>query len=611
MIRAVIYCRCSTEEESQKDALTKQVAEAENCVRQQGWTLVDSYVESRSGTTTKGRSQYNRLVEDLKQGKMDVIVIKSQDRLMRDVGEWYRFIRILSEQQKKLFMYLEGKYYTPDDSLLTGIKAILADEYSRELSKKINNSHRNRQKNNGNIILTNNAYGFKKLPDKTVVLIEEEAQIKKKMYELCAAGYGSRTIATILKNQGILNRNGKPFTDAMIRKIIHNPINYGTHISNRLHYDFESKKTIKVPEEEQFVHENKVPATVSKELWEAANLQIANRRSKQNNTDGLVRGKNPGKFALTGKIVCGLCGEPYYRRGRTRYKKKDRIYDWKCRSYLLTGRNSGKYDRPQLRKVTLDNIEGCDNVHLNEERLENLLEQICEERYLSDKEKIISDMISILRRTLKEKDIQPEIDREEKVVEKLKSQQSVLVDKLLEGVISDEIYQMKQNQIEQKLEKSKKKVTELEAQKTKGSVLENRISQIEKMLKEGNAVEKASVEGMLEDVRKIVVYPEYMEIHFSYGRLFDVGNELVDDDTMDEIMVVKYGHMFDVRKKHDDDLQVVVDIMRDNPKITAKEIAKQLGITTSGVQQRITKLRKQQRIKYIGKGGKGIWEVMK
>ena len=87
MTRAVIYCRCSTEEESQKDALAKQVAEAEDCVRQQGWLLIDSYVESRSGTTTKGRSQYNRLVKDLQQGKMDIIVIKSQDRLMRDVGE--------------------------------------------------------------------------------------------------------------------------------------------------------------------------------------------------------------------------------------------------------------------------------------------------------------------------------------------------------------------------------------------------------------------------------------------------------------------------------------------------------------------------------------------
>ena len=54
--RAVIYARCSTEEESQKYALKKQVEEGKLCVRENGWILEDIYVESRSGTTTKGGS---------------------------------------------------------------------------------------------------------------------------------------------------------------------------------------------------------------------------------------------------------------------------------------------------------------------------------------------------------------------------------------------------------------------------------------------------------------------------------------------------------------------------------------------------------------------------
>ena len=49
-VRAVIYARCSTEEESQKDALKKQVEEGRMCVRENGWLLTDIYVESRSGT---------------------------------------------------------------------------------------------------------------------------------------------------------------------------------------------------------------------------------------------------------------------------------------------------------------------------------------------------------------------------------------------------------------------------------------------------------------------------------------------------------------------------------------------------------------------------------
>ena len=58
-LRAVIYNRCSTEDESQKDALVKQVQESKNCVHEQGWKLVDTYVEAKSGTTVRGRNSHS------------------------------------------------------------------------------------------------------------------------------------------------------------------------------------------------------------------------------------------------------------------------------------------------------------------------------------------------------------------------------------------------------------------------------------------------------------------------------------------------------------------------------------------------------------------------
>lgn len=166
--RAVFYARCSTEEESQKNALAKQVEEAEECIQKKGWILVDNYIESASGTTTKGRSEYNRLYEDLLIDKFDILVIKSQDRLMRSTKDWYLFLDRLNKAQKQLYIYIERKFYSAEDGLITGIKAILAEEYSRELSKKINNAHHNRQKNSGLVMLTHNAYGFKKMPDKSI-----------------------------------------------------------------------------------------------------------------------------------------------------------------------------------------------------------------------------------------------------------------------------------------------------------------------------------------------------------------------------------------------------------------------------------------------------------
>ena len=104
-LRAVYYARCSTEEENQKDALVRQAAEAEEAIRARGWRLVDAYVESRSGTSRKGRWEYNRLYEDLEQNRFDVVVIKSQDRLMRNTRDWYLFADRLNCAGKRLYFY--------------------------------------------------------------------------------------------------------------------------------------------------------------------------------------------------------------------------------------------------------------------------------------------------------------------------------------------------------------------------------------------------------------------------------------------------------------------------------------------------------------------------
>ena len=610
MLRAVIYARCSTEEESQMDALKKQVEEAKACVQDNGWILLDSYVESRSGTTTKGRTEYNRLYEDLLCDKFDIIVIKSQDRLMRNTKDWYLFVDRMSTEQKRLYMYIERKFYTPDDALITGIKAILAEEYSRELSKKINNSHRNRQKNNGTVILTSNTYGYRKLPDKSIVLEEEEAAVKRRMYELCAAGFGSRTISTILQNDGIYNRNGKPFTDSAILRILRNPLNKGTAVMNRKHFDFETKKTIKVPEEEQYVYENRVPRTVSDELWEIANHEIDKRAVRVNGKNGEKRGQYRGKSYLSGKIFCGLCGTPYYRRTRRRYKDGKIIYEWKCKRYLETGRNHGAFDRPQLRRVGLEEIEGCDNVHLDEEILYQFLERVCKEHYQIDREQIIRDMVRMLRNSLKDRDYEPEIERANRKMDKLREQMSRLVDKLLEGVISDEIYRKKQNELEKEQEELYDKLLELEQKKAKGSVVEERLRNIEKVLLAGQAVEKATVAGMLEDIEKIFIYPEYMELEFSLFNAIGIEMVEVPAEIGRKTVRIEYGNLFNYREKKQADRKQIVDMIRENPNITAKMIAARLGCSLSGANYKLKALKQEGRIRFDGKGGKGEWKIL-
>ena len=452
--RAVIYCRCSTEEESQTDALRKQVAESENCVREQGWVLSDRYVELKSGTTTRGRDEYNRLFEDLLSDKFDIIVIKSQDRLMRNVKDWYLFLDRMLSHEKRLFMYIEQKFYTTDDALITGIKAILAEEYSRELSKKINNAHRSRQKNGGKAMLTSRTFGFLKRADGSVEVIEEEAAIIRKIYAYSAAGYGSRAISSMFLEQGYVKRTGNPLTAACVARIIRNPLYKGTMIMNRRHYDFETKKTVKIPKE-QWIYMNKAaPAIVDEDLWSQANQAMTDRAAYFHRHEIFQKDGRTGQYALSGKIVCCQCGKPYYRTWRHRYADREHpVIEWKCSTYLEKGRSDAA-GRAEIRKEAPGFTSGCDNIHLNENTVLDLLRQIssgyCAVKGL-DKERIAGHTVRILRDILGGMPARQAYGKVKKEEKRLEAQKDVLLTKLLNGVISDRDYRKKNGALEKEL----------------------------------------------------------------------------------------------------------------------------------------------------------------
>jgi hypothetical protein len=432
------------------------------------------------------------------------------------------------------------------------------------------------------------------------------------MYQLCAAGYGCRTVAAILQKDGVRNRKGNPFSDSDILRMIRNPMNKGTVVMNKVHYDFDSKRTLKVPKEQQYVYENRIPAIVSEELWEAANSAI-DQRAKSGNRNGIyIKNSSPGKYPLSGKIYCGLCNAPYYRSVRRCYHDKHKIYEWKCKRYLQEGRSKqSECARPKLRHVQTEGIFGCDNIHLKEEVLYQLLEQTCVNCYQPDKEKIIKKMVGMLKLILSERDLQSDIDKEEKAMQQIKSQMTLLVDKLLDGILTDEIYKIKQNELEKKLNDAQERLLRLEKQNASGCVLKDRIASIEKTLQEGDIIQKATTAGMIDEIDKIIVYPQYMELVLDVGKLLGITEVEMFPGETEKRLRVEFGNQFQYLGQKRESREVIVEMMEENPKITAKEIAKKLEISLSGANYRIKALKREGRIRFNGSGGKGVWEVLK
>lgn len=599
-LRAVIYCRCSTDEECQIDALQKQVIEARACVEEHAWRLVDQYVESRSGTTSKERAEYLRLVDDMTGPKFDIIVIKSQDRLMRNTKDWYLFLDQMLANGKRLYLYLERKFYTTEDALVTGIKAILAEEYSRELSKKIVNAHRHRQQKGGRVMLTDQVLGFKKLPDGNVRIIEAEAELIRRIFQYCAAGYGSRTIANILQKEGVKSKRGNDMTPATIRKIIRNPLFKGVFVMNRQHFDFETKRTVKNPEEQWIYQEGIVPAIVDEGLWERANQAMSSRAEQNQRQGGKSIGSNKGTYLLSGKLVCGHCGRPYYRTCRHGYSDSGRtIIEWKCSGYITGGRRCKNHGEQLYKEEPLQHTEGCDSVHIDEEVLLKSLEQTISRYYQlgrEQKEKIIQKAMCLLEQSLDGSTSQKTLERLQREEEELIRKQQILLDKLLDGIVSDTEYDIKHQVLETHIRGLEAKKRDLQSKPDEQAGIRKRLEEIKNKLEHGG-LERAAVGAMLKQVEHMVVHEWQIEIQF-------ISTQQKPPVFFD------YPFAPSTEKGRILDKIRILHLLEKTPGLTAGKIAGQLGRTKSVVNNRIRELRKDGYLIFCGAGGHGQWEVL-
>lgn len=514
-MKAVYYCRVSTDETSQVDALENQIEEAKSCIVKNGWTEVDSYVdEGRSGTQTKKRDEYNRLINDMETDKFDLVVIKSQDRLNRNTKDWYLFIDKLVTNHKKLYFYLDNKFYTPDDALITGIKAILAEDYSRELSKKLNNAHRGRQAKGTSVVITSNTWGYDKV-NKEVMVNEKEAEIVRLIFDLYIQGYGSRTISKQLSNMGIKSRTGKDFAEITIRRIIRNPLFMGTAVMNKRHIDFNTKATLNNPKDEWIYHDNIVPAIVTKDMWEKAN-KIMDTKSAEVHSDEFSTkriGKNIGKFDLSSKIICGECGNVYWRRYR-KNSKGDQIVDWSCSEYVKRGRNKIKDTRGKnLLRVKTEN-SGCDNIHVNEMDLNNILLNVARDVFNKDNN-TIDKLINILKTVFESDNATEEKTKIDTEKNKIINQKNLLLDKLLEDIITNDDYKRKDLELENKLNSLIEQERLISDRVKQHSDLEKRIIDITNYLKE-DCTDETNLKKISEHTSKIIIHRDHLEIYLDF-----------------------------------------------------------------------------------------------
>lgn len=483
-MRACIYNRCSTEEEAQINALGIQVEESREIVEKNGWVLTGQYVESQSGTTSYRRSEYQKLLSDMESDLFDVVVVKSIDRLTRCAKDWYLFLDKMTRNGKKLYIYMDQKFYTPNDNLLAGIKAILAEDFSRELSKKIKNAHRRRQEKQTGLNITVPIFGWDKVGKDTYVLNEEEANAYRRAFFMAEEGTGFYTIAKQMYEQGVRSKRGGRISEVQWRKMIYSPRAHGSVFLHTSEYDFEAKKHKMLPKEEWIEVKNALPPIVSSDYQEMVLKKLGERTKKNHFRDYTRNMTKIGLYPLSGKIYCAECGQTYYRSKL--YRGTEERIVWKCSTYLKEGRKAG-----------------CKNPNLPEERIVNFIKSggFSVTKRVCMKEEVLK----LLETALTGEDGSKRILQIERRLEKIQQKQKVLAGKWLDELITEEEYYLFRRELNEEQGVLQTRIERLKHAKEQSTNIEERLQNIKRELEEG-ILDEALVYERLLNVEKVIVF---------------------------------------------------------------------------------------------------------
>lgn len=500
MERVVIYNRCSTEEENQVNALEIQAQESREIAEEMNWRVIEQYVEAQSGTTAEKRKEYLRMIQDIEAGRVDIVMIKSIDRLARNVKDWYLFLDCITRNQTRLYLYLDHIFYKSDDALITGIKAILAEEFSKELSKKMKNAHKRRQEKKTGLNISRPMFGWEKIGKDTFIVNEEEAAFFRRACVLVEQGMGYRRIADLLYKEGARQKDGTPLSAVQWRNMLRSKRACGTVILHQREYDFDTKKYRKIPKEEWVYMENALPPLISREYHDRI-LDLLDKRAVSKNQNGRAkseisgrllenssaRPQNTGKHILSGKIYCEKCGKKYYFSSKV----------WRCSKYLAEGRK-----KPDGR--------GCDNRKVSQEEMERILLE-CGRRYIQGKggiqrNDLLQEELKKLYQNMKNtsSDAKQMKQLEEKL-RKIKKNQSQLLTKLLEGIVGDAEYQSYYQRSWEEEKTIQEKIAVIKQQIEKYNNNSVRWLEIEKALSDGEVLKKAVVRVFSEEINKIYI----------------------------------------------------------------------------------------------------------
>lgn len=507
---AGIYCRLSSEDSAEHESMSigNQKAMLTDYVKRQGWEIGDIYIDDGYSGTNFERPDFKRMISDIENGRLNMVIVKDLSRLGRNYIMCGQFTEIYFPEKGVRFIAVNDGVDTINSTGsmdITPFKHILNDMYAKDISTKIKSSlHMKAMR--GEYLGALDPYGYIRDPkDKHKLLVNEEtAPIVRRIFEMCAGGMGSRSIATTLNTEGILSpseytrfKNHNPETDGVfvrkrfwgqtyIRTILQNEMFIGNMVQGRQHTpSYRTKKRVKKDKEDWIVVEGMHEPIISVELFEQAQKALHSRKIEPHKDS--PHHVDPDVFS--GLFRCEACGTAMrkHRTGNGKY-----VY-YVCGRHHQQGKfacSSHYINCDVITRLVREDIQR--NAILFTEDAERAIKELTDKKCVDDQKKL-SQMKSELTASRKQlADLDTKLRR--------------AYEDNLSGKLPDHIFTMFIGNYDKEKENLQNTVRELEKRIDASSAARSDVERFAKLIQKYTSFEELDSFMLHELIEKITIY---------------------------------------------------------------------------------------------------------
>lgn len=343
--RVAAYCRVSTNDKDQINSYENQKTKYTDMIlSKSGWKLAGIYADKGiSGTSTRNRTEFNKMIRHCRQGRIDMIIVKSVSRFARNNLDTLNYTRKLRDIGVDVYFEEQNIHsIDPSSDFMISLHGSLAQSESESLSANIKWGKLQSVKSGKVYFCCNHFLGYTNKEDGTPEIVPEEATVIKGIYSDYLLGKTCNEICKDLESRNIQSPGGKEKWRAQTIISILRNVKYKGDVITNLTYTVDpisKKKRRNDGEVGQYYIKNNHPAIIDESTFARVQEELHRREDLETKTDkGTIteHGRYDSRYVLSEILFCGDCGS-HYQRKHWKNGNDETYHVWRCAKRIKYG----------------------------------------------------------------------------------------------------------------------------------------------------------------------------------------------------------------------------------------------------------------------------------